>query len=962
MADGASQVYTHPHTGAAPYNDQTQLFRHLTDALLLSSNTSTSDVGANLRPSADPYTRYVAYSTSLNRDGHILIGQVIDGSSTANAYIVELERENYAVVAEALSQTSQSVIGATAFSSFVPGTRVLVFRHPAMPQAFIIGAIPAPADTGAESMHDVISQTTRHRVDEADMRYLKMTDGSGLMNFSAWQPFDATMSSDWGAITTTGLGVSLDDFMVKMSVNEFTGVFGFYHDSLLRVAGYNMQTWTAGHERDAYMDQAEYNDTQGYTPYPWEHMGSLKPGQDIVKEYSGEAIRQASGYPYYGHWENKYDNQQPFHRTQKFYGYYGQGERTVVCAPPADASWWTYKLESDGKPPAPFESTVENELSISLPEGGGSDKETTHEEQPPIGLSEDNTGLDGRRFIASAKGISLVKRLLLPVPSRLRRPEDGNGDTEKNYKFAGKYGGGDEHKITGDLETSDKYPNLQRAAGVLDLHGYLFNYAGLHPFHWHAQDYKTWEQSELQHAQYNSVVPEYSALKGSMYLSEPEPKQIQVDHRYSSQKFYASESFITLLEDGGIVIGDGYGAEIRMTAGTVTISAPGDVWLKPGKNAQIWAGRDCIVRANNTVDISSTEENVRVKAEQNVMVLAGNDTSKKLGGVLIESRAKAAVYNFDEPGDSVVFGGVVLRAKKAEVVAHAKHIYMRTVGGFEGTDDSPGVITLDASRGQGTLMTKSKSIVHYIDDPFGQIFHTFRIQPDSDARVVSAFGKAGTFLNGGIFTDGPLLADGKKEGYSFMARNNIFINKGHIFTRKGGPCSVCAGKCVSDIDEAVTKIHDLINEEMPQDMETLDDTAFDPLWYNDGRAGNKEVIRKLEFSFRKDDDYHVEGFELFEDRWQQLARLSGQDMDTWDEKPVEVDGGQLTWPFPGKAKLVDENVFVTQDFTIVEDAGGGLRDKDRGSGTGGVAGAYSSPKFGAPQRKTIVENYKIIKP
>ena len=962
MADGASRVYTHPHTGSAQYNDQTRLFRHLTDGILHSSATSTSDVGANLRPSADPYNRYVAYSTSLNRDGHILIGQVIDGSATANAYIVEVERENYSLVAEALSPTSQSVIGATAVSSFVPGTRVLVFRHPAMPQAFIIGAIPSPADTGAESMHDAVSQTTRHRVDEADVRYLKMTGGGGLMNFSAWQPFDSTMASDWGAITSTGLGVSLDDFMVKMSVNEFTGVFGFYHDSLLRVSGYNMQTWTAGHERDAYMDQAEYNDTQGYTPYPWEHMGSLKPGQDIVKEYSGAAITQASGYPYYGHWENKYDNQQPFHRTQQFYGYYGQGSRTVVCAPPADASWWTYKLESDGKPPAPFESTVENELSIKLPAGGGSDKETKDEEEPPIGLSEDNTGLDGRRFIASAKGISLVKRLLLPVPSRLRRPEDGNGDKDDNYKFAGKYGGGPEHKITGDLEASDSKPNLQRAAGILDLHGYLFNYAGLHPFHWHAKDYKTWEQSELKHAQYNSVVPEYSTLKGSMYLNEPGAQQIQVDHRYNTQKFYASESFITLLEDGGIVIGDGYGAEIKMTAGTVTISAPGDVWFKPGKNAQIWAGRDCIVRANNTVDISSTEDNVRVKAEQNVMILAGNDSSQKLGGVLIESRATAAVYNFDEPGDSVVFGGVVLRAKKAEVIAHAKNIYMRTVGGHEGTDDPPGVITLDASRGEGYVMTKSKSIFHYIDSPSGQIFHTFRMEPDSDARVVSAFGKQGTFLNGTIFTDGPIIADGKKDGFSFMARNNILINKGHILTKKGGPCGVCAGKCVSDIDEAVSKIYDQINKELPEKMEKLDDDSFDPLWYDEGRAGNKEVIRKIGFSFRKDDEYRVEGFELFEDRWQQLARLSGQDMDTWEEKPVKAEGSDDTWPFPGKGKLKDENVYVTQDFTIVEDAGGGLRDKDRGSGGGGLAGPYSTPKFGTPQRKTIADNYKIIKP
>ena len=43
-----------------------------------------------------------------------------------------------------------------------------------------------------------------------------------------------------------------------------------------------------------------------------------------------------------------------------------------------------------------------------------------------------------------------------------------------------------------------------------------------------------------------------------------------------------------LLEDGTVVIGDGYGAEIRMCAGSITISAPGDVWLKPGKNAQMW--------------------------------------------------------------------------------------------------------------------------------------------------------------------------------------------------------------------------------------------------------------------------------------------------------------------------------------------------------------------------------------
>jgi hypothetical protein len=924
--------------------------------------TATNAHTGNLTPTADPRIRGPAYATSLNNGGNLCVGEIIDCAVVANCYRVNVERLKTPMMAAALSATSQSAIGATGIDTFTPGTSVLLYVHNDLPHALIIGAVPPVAVRGKESIHDFIHQASRNRVDDAHKQYLKFAGGGGVANWSTWRPFDSTNAGEWGAITTTGLKVTLDDFMVQMAVNEFTGIFGFYHDQLLRIGGYNLQTWTAGHERDAYMDQAEYNDTQGYAPYPWEAIGSLEPGQDTIQTYDSKAVMMAKGRPYYAHWENKYENQQPFHRTQNFYGYYGQGRRTVVCAPPTGQTWWTYKLTGNGDAPDPYESDITSTLAGERKAAKGAAKETQDDEQPPIGLSEDNTGLDGRRFIASAKGITLTKRLLLPVPARIRRPEDGNGDTQDNYKFAGKYGGGEEHTITGDLEATDKHPHLQRAAGVLDLHGYLFNYAGLHPFHWHAKDYKTWEQSELEHAQYNHVVPNYSSLKGSMYLTEPGHQSIKIDHRYNTQNFYASESFISLLEDGGVVIGDGYGSEIRMTAGCVTISAPGDVWLKSGRNAQVWAGRDCIVRADKTVDISATEDNVRIKAEQNVMILAGNDSSKKLGGVLIESRAKSAVYEFDEPGDSVVFGGVVLRAKKAEVVTHAKNIYMRTVGGLKGHPDvpTPGNITLDASFGQGTIMTKSKAMYHYIDDENGNIFHAFRDFPDDSVKVVSAFGKKNTFLNAPMFIDGPIVADGQKNGYSFMARNNIFINKGHIFTKRGGPCSVCAGECEFEVNEVVEGIKTTINETLPKELQKSHDEGWVPLWYEEKRAGHKESIRKIEFSFRKDDEYKVEGFELFEDRWQQMARLAGQDTGKWEEKPVESVSGTETWPFPGKAKLKEEKAFVMQDFTIVEASGGNLRDKDRGSG-GSLASAYKEPKFGEPKRETITDMYLIIK-
>ena len=924
--------------------------------------TATNAHTANLAPTADPRGRGSAWATSLNNGGNICIGEIIDGAVVANCYRVNSERLKTPMMAAALSPTSQSPIGATEINTYTPGTSVLLYIHNDLSNAIILGAVPPVALRGKESIHDFIHQASRNRVDEAHKQYLKFADGGGVVNWSTWRPFDSTNAGEWGAITTTGLKVTLDDFMVQMAVNEFTGVFGFYHDQLLRIGGYNLQTWTAGHERDAYMDQAEYNDTQGYAPYPWEAIGSLQPGQDAIQTYDASAVMMAKGRPYYGSWENKYENQQPFHRTQNFYGYYGQGRRTVVCAPPTGQTWWTYKFTAGGDAPDPFESTVQSTRAGKRVAAKGEAKETQNEEQPPIGLSEDNTGLDGRRFIASAKGITLTKRLLLPVPARLRRPEDGNGDTQDNYKFAGMYGGGEEHTITGDLEATDKHPHLQRAAGVLDLHGYLFNYAGLHPFHWHAKDYKTWEQSELEHAQYNHVVPNYSSLKGSMYLSEPGHQSIKIDHRYNTQNFYASESFISLLEDGGVVIGDGYGSEIRMTAGCVTISAPGDVWLKPGRNAQVWAGRDCIIRADKTVDISATEENVRVKAEKNVMIFAGNEESKELGGVLIESRAQAPVYAFDAPGDGVVFGGIVLKAKKAEIVGLAKNIYLRTVGGIDGLDDVPvGNITIDANRGEGTIMTRAKSMFHYIDDLDGNVFHAFRDSPDAAVAVVNAFGRYKTYLNGALFTDGPIVADGKDNGYSFMARNNIFINKGHIFTFKGGPATPCQGECESDVNDVVDEVQKIINKDLPEALQKAHDEGWVPLWYDDHRPGEKTTMRDIEFSFRRDEDYRVDEFELFEDRWQQMARLAGQEMDKWEEKPVKVASGTETWPFPGKAKLVDEKVFVTQDFTIVEASGGNLRDKDRGSGGSGLAGPYKEPKLGEPKRETIKDKYLIIK-
>lgn len=962
-ADNRPGPQASPHSaGSQYYQDPTAPTRRLQNETQYGSRNATNAYGAQLSPAADPNSAAPAYHNSSIDAPRLAVGTIADGTAIANCYRVNMGGESSCpLICAAATHNGQSPIGASSISTYPPGTHVVVMVHGRNNRGVILGSAPPFIDVGRVAYHDYISTASRKRVDDCHKRYLKMEYAGHMSDYSNWRPVDATLASEWGAVSTTGAGITLDDFMLRVSVSEFCGLYAFYHDQLTRLAGYNLQVWTAGSERDAYMDQAECNDTQGYTPYPWEGMGNLESGIPVTLEYDPKTYNCFSGKPYYSRWENIHEFAQPYHRTQLFYGYLGQGGRQVTHAPPPGLQRWTYKGQPGGPGPTPYDSQVEAKNVPPISCSGGASKQTSHEEKPVYGLHEHNTGLDGRLFITSAKGVVISKRILLPIPQRIKRPEDvENGDeASKNYKAASKFGSGPDHKITGDIETTDDtYPNMQRAAAVLDLHGYLFNYAGLHPFFWHAKDYKTWEQQDLKsegYADYNQKIPQFGQLAGSkMYLKEETPKNWKIDHRYNTQKFWETESFISLVEDGTVVIGDGYGAEIRMSGGCVFLSAPGDVWLKGGRDVQSWAGNDVILRANKSVDVSSTEKNVRIKAEEHVLVFAGNEQSQHEGGILLESRGKTIEYDFEQCGDDIRFAGIVLRAPKSNVVGLAHQIYMRTGGG----EIEPGDIVLDAAKGDKNIITKSKEFYSYVNEKAG-IYHFFGdVQGGFTTRsnmfkedVTLLCGPIGT--SGSIFCNGDVLCNGRA---GFLAAN------GHIITKKAAqgaifvaPCDGESG-CEQQVKEALDFFVQLIDEDVP-DIGDQVSQMLDEIWYTEKRAGNDDTINKIEFSFRRDEDYKIPDFVLYEDRWQQMARLGGQEPAKWTERPVKNKACGESWPFPGKKWLKDQPAYVEQDFSIVQIQGGYI-DKERGQAPS-LAGEYQNPKFKPNNKKTLDGNYPI---
>ncbi len=947
---GAGAVNNKPATHTQYVNDPSAAAR---DMRRQYSGRADGSFGAQVTAATDTFLNAIGFKTGFQDTAKVVTGVIHDGTSIANEYIVHIDNGTNPLIATATTQGSVSCMGASELNTYVPGTRVILMVQEREHRAFILGSLPVPAHISGHVFQDYISQASRNRVDDCHKKHLKH-DKSGMQDNSNWRPYDATMAGEWGAISATGGRIFLDDFMMQAAVNEFCGVYGFYHDSLLRVAGYNMQVWTAGSERESFMDQAECNDTQGYTPYPWENMGVLQVGQPVIEEYDAGCFHCFKEKPYYSHWENKHEFAQPYHRSQVFFGYLGQGMRQIVHAPPYGKDRWTYKGKPGDAGGTPYDSNIESNRGLKDNCTGGPDKLKDHDEQPVFGLSEENKALDGRIFIASAKGVHISKRILLPFPQRIRRPEDyENGDdAEKKYKAASKFGGGPDHDITGTIKTTDKeYPNLQRAAALLDLHGYLYNYAGLHAFYWHEKDYKTWEQQELPYADVNQKIPQFGDLMSSkMYLKEEEPKQFWIDHRYNKkgqQDYYETESFISLLDDGGVVIGDGYGAEIRMTGGCVFISAPGDVWLKGGRDVQSWAGNDIIERANKTIDISSTEKNVRIKAEKNILVLAGNDESSGVGGILLESRGKRTNYDFEKCGDDVSFGGVVLRAPRSNVVTLAKDIYLRTGGGKVESGD----IFLDASMGEKDIITKSNDIHHFVKEE-GRIYQYFGGREVGGTEQANMFSKKFNLLGSKTSVGGDIYVDGK-----YLGADSILINKGHIITEKGGPAVPCQGDCKKDIDKFFLEVRDFTEFKIPEAGNAIDQ-ANEVKWYLKERAGNERVMSILEFSWRTDEQYKIQDFMLYEDRWQQMARIGGKTVKRWTEKPVVNSVCGETYPFPGKKWLQESPVYKEQDFKIVQNNDGYI-DKERNNPPG-LASEYKEPEFKEPQKKIINGNYPII--
>lgn len=567
----------------------------------------------------------------------LMVCEVHEVVAHAQAYVVRapgMPRMTATTLAD-----NATLFGVRDATTIVPGSFVLCYIQPDLPP-IIIGAIRTPVGASNQAIPDSIVAAGNAGLFENKHHQDMITstpDAHGLINFSGGVPIDV-LPGDWGKFNELGLGVFLGKFMAFLRASDMCKVEAHYLDHMLRVFAYNYQHFTAGSEEEALNDEGEFTRIRGMTPYPWEALGIRNQGESAFGDPEQVDPVNASRLCV----EPKEEMQTGFWRLREMEGYLGDLYRRTAAIPVADG-------------PMVFSADKEDPSFV--------------------GVFDEHIAADGAFSIRSAKSVLLEKTCFIPVvEEKLPRDNPGGNVVSEEENIAGK---GvelvDLHPGEADLVLLDDKlvgeSHNTRSAVVTREKDWLFK----------DDEPKlvgklTGEQSELG---------PYDGAEAEL----PKVGKQDVDHRRKGVKYFQSRARIYMTPDGGIVLEDGYGSCLRMHRGNIDISCPGDITLRSGRDTHTLAGRDASVHANKACDITASNEDVRIKAERNLMLLGGNDYA---GSVVVEGRGAGIV-------SKSVFGSIVSLARQIEL--HSTSVESSPAG--DGDDADPAMAA--AARASASL-------------------------------------------------------------------------------------------------------------------------------------------------------------------------------------------------------------------------------------------------------------------
>lgn len=243
------------------------------------------------------------------------------------------------------------------------------------------------------------------------------------------------------------------------------------------------------------------------------------------------------------------------------------------------------------------------------------------------GVLDIHTGKDGRVTVRSKAGFSFQCVENIPFPQDLKQPWDPEGSDPAKPE-------------TGFEDKTGEYAYIDPKSKALEL-----------------RSAEAWRGAIADSAMRGPLKKDYEFAEPSL----KKPEQV---------KNAVKTSYLNMEPDGSIIIRGGYGEELIMANGKITMSAPLGVMVASAQGVQVLAGDDLILKAKKSIDISATDNDIRVKAENNLHMVAA---SPSRGNILLESLAYGSGVSDDATlkGEAYVGRGVVTKAQNSQAVTTA---------------------------------------------------------------------------------------------------------------------------------------------------------------------------------------------------------------------------------------------------------------------------------------------------
>ncbi|TMJ00810.1 MAG: hypothetical protein E6G97_17915 [Alphaproteobacteria bacterium] len=860
----------------------------------------TSPSGGDPLPVSDHQLSRTGAILRQGKGLRVLIGYVVDTIAYAQVYKVILEGLAGVVPATPLAMTGLQLFGARQTNTYAPGQGVICAWRPGADECFILGAYPEAGADARLSLSDVIvaGANAGWKVDPyaqgAFLNPIEIDEGltKAAPDWSSHRPLDGLTGGEQGAITETGTAFHLDSFIAYMRASEETGVFAFFQDELLRLTGRNLQLVSACAEREDADDQGMVFSEEGFADFAREAMGVADNEEEALRELTAEEAQLLT--PWYYAREPAFDDQHALYRWRKWRGWLAGGEKALLQA---------------------IRNRLEGPQRLS-------------EDAVLPGLFDSHVLQSGRFIQRSAKGWIIAKTPRVVSPKR-RRPVHCDQKRDESPPA-----------LAAQLEApvSTEAIGVHAAASVLDQLVYSANYEGLKGFLELPSSWYVPEESELDYAE-PALAPLFAGLAENQYLPVPDPFTIDLDERYGdagTAKYWPNNAFISALDDGGIVIQDAWGSEIRMTQGHIFFQAAGDIWAQAARNVNLWAGHDLIAKANKSMDLTASHRDVRVKAQRNIMILGGNETC---GGVLIESRGPAPAWRFEERvGEDAVVGGIVLLARASQIVQTAQDVVFSAdcytfTPAVRSPDDAEALSDLVIDLGEGKTIWRGRGFDRRFIGPAACAVDAFALNAAGDTFRANEYALDRTNFHSNVYIDQGLLVQD-----CVAAGGSIFSLDGTV----GPPGEEARVELEAALDGQSARL-----EEVAEFLAS----SLEEGWsgYVDRASGD---VSQAEFSLRTVEQYATTDFLIYEARWQQQARLAGQEMPTWSEPIVDTAIAGPTRPYPGQGVWDTALSGRTVDNQLYDEEAGMAADREDA--------AYLESETAEPETYELEGGYTVV--